>query len=632
MVQSRQMGTDWLVSLLSGILGAAAFYYLHAMLIFSPALSTGMVGAMTLLCGCLALIGSTKFFEKNIFLISRIGIGLLIIVTLMNVALTYQWVQEQQLFLWLAGTLSIPAAIIWFFVLKYVSTGDPQPSATGGFELRTVFSSGVERIAAVVVMLVAALLVFYRLGYFDIWEDENLVINAAVGVTEQGWSYFAEGYSRARLHTLIIAGLFELFGDSEFIGRLPSAFFGVCFVLLAFFVFARWYGLAWLAVLLPLVCLMNDQFLLLFRYMRMYALLIPLFLAGTYVIYRTIELSSQANFSGNDGQSRLKKWGMPVLSVAFILLLAHIHKLSMILLPAFGLFILYKALVERTKTQIRVLWVVTAGIALLLLLTFVVELDALNMFRQVAKRITTPHTPKLPYYEYVLENGLPRNVTIMTLLSGLGLLFAQVSARLKSLLVLNYLFIVIALVSMVYLIGDRGRDYRYIAHIVPFVVCSNLIMVYYSGRVFSKRIYPWGIAAVLLISALHLGRDYARNYVRHPWAPRYTKVYQTLTSNYKPGDALIVQNVKTYYLDPEQLAGEHLIKIPKREDYTLDQFKEVIRQKGHGWVMWEWHKSHHLPLDIRKYIYKRFKAYHNGNIDDLGVELFYFDETMISGG
>ncbi len=623
---------DWLVSLLCGILGGVAFYLLHPILTFSPELSSGTTSLLTFLSGGIALLGSTQFFARNVVRFSQIGVCLVLMVTLVNVALAYNWIDPNEAFLWIAGTLSIPTGILWLFVLKHMSEDTAHKEPQQAYTLSSVFSSSFVRIGGAVVLLISAFLIFYRLGYFDIWEDENLVINAAVGLTEQGWSYFDEGYTRARVHTIIIAGLFELFGDSEFIGRLPSAVFGVCFVLVAFFVFARWYGLAWLAVLLPLICLMNDRFLLLFRYMRMYALLIPLFLAGIYLIYRTIEMFQHRNAASDKPHSEMRKWGMVALSVAFILLLAHIHKLSMILLPVFGLFIVYRALVERTQTQLRVLWVVSAGVALLLFLTFIVELDAFNMFRQVAKRITTPHTPKLPYFEYVLDNALPQNVTLMALLAGVGLLFAKVSGRLKSLLVLNYLFIIIALVSMVYLIGDRGRDYRYIAHLVPFVVCSNLVVVYYSGRIFSKRIYPWSLFIVLLISAGHLGQQYERIYVRHPWAPRYSQVYETLVSNFTPGDALIVQNVKTYYLDPEELAGDHLIKIPKREAYTLNQFKDVIRQEKQGWVMWELHKSHHMPIEIRKYIYRRFKPYHNGNIDDLGVELFYFDETMIPGG
>jgi hypothetical protein len=61
----------------------------------------------------------------------------------------------------------------------------------------------------------------------------------------------------------------------------------------------------------------------------------------------------------------------------------------------------------------------------------------------------------------------------------------------------------------------------------------------------------------------------------------------------------------------------------------MEQFEADIRAEGRGWFLWELHKSHHLRQEIIQYIYKNFKPIHNSNLDDLGVELFYFDETMI---
>lgn len=137
------------------------------------------------------------------------------------------------------------------------------------------------------------------------------------------------------------------------------------------------------------------------------------------------------------------------------------------------------------------------------------------------------------------------------------------------------------------------------------------------------------MVGLFLASTLMLIKDYERVYVKHPWAPRYSVVYNTLQSQYKPGDALFARNIKTYYLDPVALAGEHYHKISKKSDYTKKQFLADARIEGHGWVMWELHKSHHWSKDILEYIYKNFKPVHTQNLDELGVALFYYDETMI---
>jgi hypothetical protein len=502
---------------------------------------------------------------------------------------------------------------VWYFILKYKAEDIGAPDASGEYKLSNVYQGLLPKITGGVILAVCAFLFFYRLGYYDIWEDENLVINAAKGIYDQGFSYLKDGYDRAWLHTAMITGVFKVMGISEFAGRLPSAIFGVVFVLACFYVFARWYGMTALALLIPITCLMNDRFLILFRYMRMYAVLIPLFLIGAYLIHRVIK-SFQVTSDG---------------SLLFLPLLAHIHKLSMILLPAFGLFILIQALIQRTKSQLRLLYIVSAAVVVMLILTFPLQFEPLRMFRQVANRIFSPPTPMPAYFEYMLGNAFPMNSTLMVLIAGLGLIASRISYPIRALLIFNYLLISIALVSMVYLITAEGRDYRYIAHLVPFVVCTVLLSMTYIGKAIRKETYPWVMILVFVISSLDLMQDYGRVYVKHPWAPRYSEVYKTLTDHFKPGDALFAQNVKTYYLDPVALAGDHYYKISKRSDYSREQFVKDVREAGHGWVMWELHKSHHWSEDILKYIYTHFKPYHNQNLDDLGVALFYFDETMI---
>lgn len=620
---------DVLTIALHGLLGGLAYYFLHPVLAFKPVNSESLMLMMTALSAGLAAFGTTGLFKQHIDRIILATIPLIILHVLANVMLTYGWIETNGILVFLANALTIPLAIPVYFILKYKSVAPDLENSPQVYSVSKVFAGIGPKVAAFLILLISVFLIFYRLGYYDIWEDENLVINAAVGVYEQGFSYLKEGYDRAWLHTVMCAGVFEVFGVSEFTGRLPSAIFGIAFVLFCFYVFARWYGLAWLALLIPLICLMNDRFLILFRYMRMYALLIPLFLICVYLISRAISKVQQESEGDVQVPMIRRDWIYVVLAVLSLPLLAHVHKLSMIVLPAFGLLILYLVILHRTKAQIRLLWAAVAGTVIILILTFGVQLDSLRMFRQVAVRILSPHTPMTAYFEYMFQNGLPLNSTLMFLLSGLGLLGSKITRPMKTLLILNYLFITIAVVAMVYLIGNEGRDYRYIAHIVPFAVCTLLIAVHYYCKALWKGSYPWAMIVVFLVSTLQLVNGYGRLYERHPWAPRYSKVYATLREQYKPGDALFATNIKTYYLDAVALAGTHYHKVPKKKAYTLEQLKADARLEGHGWFLWEWHKTHQIREEVVQYIYKNFKPVHNSRLDDLGVELFYFDETMI---
>ena len=106
-------------------------------------------------------------------------------------------------------------------------------------------------------------------------------------------------------------------------------------------------------------------------------------------------------------------------------------------------------------------------------------------------------------------------------------------------------------------------------------------------------------------------------------------VYETLKNDYKPGEALFYQNIKTFYLDPEALAGEHVYKLPKNKEYTLEKFKADLTEAKKGWVMYEQHKSYHWQQEILNYMYTNFKMIHGTRNDDYGIDLFYFDESMI---
>ncbi len=623
------LSDNWSATILYALAGGLAAHYFTPVLSFSPELNAGALSAISILSGLLAFFCSTNLFRGYSLKIAMWTLPLIFLQLASNILLTYEWVEPSYVLLFCANTLTVPIAIIWYFILKYHSSMDTPVPSTGLYSFGNVFEGIIPKLVAIGILLVTGILVFYRLGYYDIWEDENLVINAAKGFYENGFAYFKEGYDRAWLHTVIVAGSFHLFGISEWAGRFPSAVFGLAFVLICFYVFARWFGLAWLAILIPLICLMNDRFLILFRYMRMYALLIPLFLAGVYLMYRAV-MAFQQRGDAYPSSLQKTKWLYVAAALVMVPLMAHVHKLSAIILPVAGFFIVYQVLLHPSRRQMQLLWIALGGGVLLLFFTFVFQLDALRMFRQVANRIFSTHQYEPDYFGFVFENGLPLNSTFMFLLAGLGLLESKVSRHLKSLLILNYLFIIIALISMVYLIGNDGRDYRYIAHIVPFVVCTLLLVVYYCGQTVWKGSYPWSMISVLGVSSLLLVKDYKLVYERHPWAPFYSLAYTTLKSQYKPGDAIFAQNIKTYYLDPVALAGSHYHKISKKSDYTIDQFKTDIQKEGRGWVVWELHKAHHWQRDILEYIYDHFKPIHNSYLDDLGVELFYFDETMIT--
>jgi hypothetical protein len=300
----------------------------------------------------------------------------------------------------------------------------------------------------------------------------------------------------------------------------------------------------------------------------------------------------------------------------------------MILLPVFSLWIVAIALTYRSRNQVRLLKSLVVLAILLFVLTFVIEIHELRMFRQVYTRIMQSGITQMDYYQYMFDNGLPGNSTIMILLGGIGLFFSAINHRTKWVLGLSYLFIFITLILMAYFITNRGRDYRYVAHIVPFVVGSMSFVLYHMTSTFRYKIFPAVMAGMLAISAIQLYVNKDKLYTSHPWSPRYTVAYETLKARFKPGDALIAAGIKTFYLKPDELAHDRYKLMPKNKDYSLEELKEDVAQYDHGYITWEWHKSHYLRREVIEYIYATYRPILVQSRDAVGVELFYFDSSM----
>jgi hypothetical protein len=91
------------------------------------------------------------------------------------------------------------------------------------------------------ILAVGAGLRFWALGYAGLHGDEDIMGLAAKGVLEHGIPLMPGEmlYTRAPLHTYMIAGSMWLFGQTEWAMRFPSALVGSCFGLLAFFMGKR---------------------------------------------------------------------------------------------------------------------------------------------------------------------------------------------------------------------------------------------------------------------------------------------------------------------------------------------------------------------------------------------------------
>lgn len=147
---------------------------------------------------------------------------------------------------------------------------------------------------------------FYRLELPSIWIDELNHYYVAQSIIQKDTPTLPSGeiYPRAVLYSKLVAYSFRLLGANEFSLRLPSAFFGVLCIIVAFFVAKRFFGET--AALLTALFVAISPFAIGWsRLSRMYTLFQFLFMLGVYAFYRGFESDKRGVFA---------KWQGKVLS------------------------------------------------------------------------------------------------------------------------------------------------------------------------------------------------------------------------------------------------------------------------------------------------------------------------------
>lgn len=138
----------------------------------------------------------------------------------------------------------------------------------------------------ILILLFAFFLRVYNLGHPSLWIDESTSAVAARMITEKGLPYFDSGllYSRAYFFHYFQA-FFLLFGENDFMARLPSVIFGLLTVLLAYFIgkeYSKSGGI--IAALFTAVFYLEVFYS---RQARFYQLFQLLFFASLYFLYKS---------------------------------------------------------------------------------------------------------------------------------------------------------------------------------------------------------------------------------------------------------------------------------------------------------------------------------------------------------
>ena len=500
------------------------------------------------------------------------------------------------------------------------------------------------------IMIVAILLVinvialFYRLGSEGFREDEFQVINSAAGYLYSGqfsqWNWIADdignAYARAWPHTFLIAQSFNVFGISEWSGRLVSVLGGMAF-LICLYLFARYFTNQKIALITLFSASLYPSYIKLFRYTRMYALLLPLFLILTYCIYRGITGDWQLRIGIKRFDDLISKYlnydyRFLLISIPLLYLTYLIHVNSLIIVVAVYLYVCVLAIKgKKAKYIILAIIGLIIGIGTVSGLIILENANSINYSYESLPSflnfISAFERRNFIYLDYLVSYPFGK-IAGLILIGFLG--YISVSQRAISDFVNKYLYLltvgISASIFFIY-IANRYASYYYISHITPIALLLILSGFFYLSKLIFKK---FGFALILLgfLVISNFTGEVESLYGGETSFGDFRAAYQVIIENFDyDNDVVFGQYLREYYL--KDMDGFEYISMQSNRKYTYDQFLDDIEGHDSGWLTWESRKSYHIDRQIISFANEHCYKLHGRNVDESGVEVFYFTSDLI---
>ncbi len=489
----------------------------------------------------------------------------------------------------------------------------------------------------IIALVLGAFIFSYKLGEHDIREDEFQVVDAAGGYYyegdyyswdwiegEPGENYLGESYyDRAFPHTFLIAQAYNLFGISEWSTRLVSVLFGILFIPLLYLIARFFTADKYLSLLVVYIAIFYDYHIYYFRYARMYALLLPLSLLLVYLIYKGMTESSLPGGSSNKLYELVSSrfnynyfYAALALAVLYLGYLLHIN--ALVIIPAAWLFAFVLLFKTKEKKYFSLALIGLAGLGCLILAYYF--------------ELALPHTGFISFFErsnyryleFLTRYPFPWEIGAVLLALGLVATLLTKTSMNNKLLYL-YMIVLFSLFFFIF-IADRYTAFKYALHIAPI----SIILIIYSCllllRAINSRIITIAFAGLLFFNvASHYYHNIDTLYGDDHIYGSHSQAYEIIIDNYDPENEVIFgQYLRDFYLQEMRNMEVETVNMLRHELYSFETFIADLQQYQAGWVTWETRKSRHLEQDIIDFIDTHFEKIHGQGVDDLKVEVYYF--------
>ncbi len=499
------------------------------------------------------------------------------------------------------------------------------------FSKKELFTTSV----FILILGISIFTLFYKLDNFDLYSDEITVVKGATGYNETGeykrWDFIKEetvgkDYNRAKPHQFITAQTFKIFGINAWSARFPSALFGVILIAFVFFIGKFFIKDIYAVLLTAFSIALYFQFLSLGRWARMYAMVFPAFMLAFYWTYRFLTENNNYKLFNADKYPFFKKYFnfnyifLPaLLSLLYINLFTHQN--SVLIFPVFLLFAVFSAILFYKEKKYITASAVTIGILLI---------QIISPFKVGFSRFTLFEINHAEHYSNILF-GYPfsANTNIIFLLVGLFSFFLIKNQKFRK----SYLalFITAGLTWVLFsYIFDYPSHFRYVSFVTPLIILLIIGTYTLISRTLFNKVIQILLALLIVLSiTIHFKNNFNALYITNTLSPAKPSVaYKTISKNYKEGDVVFKHWGPKMYMKGID-SETKFISLGSYEGRTFADLHEELQKNKSGWITWHSHHGSRIDKQFQSFVNLYFNKFHGHGIDKSGVEVYYYNQTML---
>ncbi|NTV41315.1 MAG: hypothetical protein HGA61_03530 [Candidatus Moranbacteria bacterium] len=454
----------------------------------------------------------------------------------------------------------------------------------------------------------------YAFRMTDVWQawDFNLGKANSIDVNKardiRAWGYKWQ-----------VAQVFKILPPTEQTARLVSVFWGLVSILLVYGVtvsFTRKRAIGLLGAFLFAVSLMGIAF---DRKLRMYAMFYPAYLALSWVFFKFYE---QKYIGKSKILAFFQKYGavnlgyfLPLLLVGLLSL--HLQLLTVNIVVAFFGYVLVQAILK-FKQDRKFIW---NKYNLTTLAMIVVGIVAVKFFAGIVGIFVSSikfFINNSGYFEKILSDYNSPILAIIFFLLGAVYLYRKLERKKETVWLLSSLLVPLLMAAFLW---RRTQGIQYVFFIQSFLIILIATGIYGTGKffqehlgVFSKKAFAVTVALALLLLP-NYGYFFSDNNTYHRTdTGDYRRVFLYVKKNLQPGEIVITRNFRNYYLSGAKVKVVDFGGEAAKEDFSLDQLKQVIQQNPHGWLVLFDNDEMFLSKQARQYIVENLTQVDNINI------------------